>query len=66
MCWASINPFAKRAPEQNEFVVEATAISQEAVTRRSGIPTEITGPGGGAIGLLTRNFWRKAGSKIDH
>jgi hypothetical protein len=59
-----MNPFAKRA-RQNEFVVEATAISQEAVTRRSGIPTEITGPGGGAIGLLTRNFWRKAGSKID-
>ena len=64
ICWASTNPFAKRTP-QNEFVVEATAISQEAVTRRSGIPTEITGPGGGAIGLLTRNFWRKAGSKTD-
>src|ERR1035438_7594404 len=32
ICWASMNPFAKRTP-QNEFVVEATAISQEAVTR---------------------------------
>ena len=62
MCWASMNPFAKRA-RQNEFVVEATAISQEAVTRRSGIPTEITGLGGGAIGLLTPNFWRKAGAR---
>lgn len=64
ICSASMTPFAKRTP-QNEFVVEATSISQEAVTRRSGIPSEITGPGGGAIGLLTPNFWRKAGSKTD-
>jgi hypothetical protein len=64
ICRASMNPFAKRTP-QNEFVVEATAISQEAVTRRSGIPTEITGLGGGAIGLLTPNFWRKAQRKCE-
>jgi len=64
ICWASMNPFAKRTLE-NEFVVEATAINQEAVTRRSGIPTQITDLGGGAIGLLTPNFWRKACSKID-
>jgi hypothetical protein len=64
VCWASMNPFAKRT-SQNEFIVEATAISQEAVTRRSGIPTEITGLGGGAIGLLTPNFWRKAQRKCE-
>jgi hypothetical protein len=63
MCWASMNPFAKRAP-QDEFVVEATAISQEAVTRSSRIPMEFEGGvGGGAIGLLTKNLWNKATKK---
>ena len=64
ICWASLNPFANRT-SQNEFVVEATSINQEAVTRRSKIPTEITGLGGGAIGLLTPNFWHKASKKCE-
>ncbi len=37
----------------DRFLVEATSLDSEMVSERSGLPAEITGPGGGAFGLIT-------------
>jgi len=45
------------------FLVEATSLDSEAVSERSGLPAEITGPGGGAFSLITEKLKDKARSK---
>ena len=51
-------------PPGDRFVVEATALSLEAVSERSNIPNEWPkGPGGCAFGVLTKNICNKAKAK---
>lgn len=63
ICCPSRGPLAKRLPG-DRFVVEATSLSPDAVTRRSKLPNapphEI---GGRAVGLLMRSICNKAKSK---
>jgi hypothetical protein len=47
----------------NRFIVEATSLDSEMVSERSGLPTEITGPGGRAFALITEKLKAKAKSK---
>jgi len=63
ICCASRAPLFKRLPK-NQFVVEATSLDQDAVSKRSRIPKVIpAGISGGAIGLLTQNICNKAKQK---
>lgn len=63
ICCASSSPFSKRLP-RNHFVVEATSLNPDAVTKRSRIPKDMPqGVSGGAIGLLTQNICNKAKDK---
>jgi len=50
--------------QQDRFVVEATSLSLDAVTDRSGIPNEVPDDiSGGAYGLVTQNIVNKAKAK---
>jgi hypothetical protein len=63
ICCASRGPLFKRSA-QNQFVVEATSLDQDAVSKRSRIPKVLpAGISGGAIGLLTKNICNKAKQK---
>jgi hypothetical protein len=63
ICCASRAPLFKCLP-QNQFVVEATSLDRDAVSKRSRIPKVIpAGISGGAIGLLTQNICNKAKQK---
>ena len=60
-CWRG--PLFKPQP-QDRFVVEATSLSIDAVTNRSGIPNEVPDDiSGGAYGLVTQNIVNKAKAK---
>lgn len=63
LCCASRGPLVNRTPS-NQFMVEATSLSRDAVTGQSGIadevPDEITG---GAFGLLTKLILKKIWNK---
>lgn len=63
ICCASRGSLRRRLP-QDRFVVEATSLSPDAVTNRSGIRNEVPDDiRGGAIGLVTRNICYKAKDK---
>jgi hypothetical protein len=47
----------------DRFLVEATSLDSEMVEERSRLPAKITGPGGGAFGLITDKLKAKAQSK---
>lgn len=47
----------------SRFLVEATSLDSEMVSERSGLPAEITGPGGRAFALITEKLKAKAQSK---
>jgi hypothetical protein len=47
----------------NHFLLEVTSLDSEMVAKRSGLPTQITGPGGGAYGLITEKLKAKAREK---
>jgi hypothetical protein len=50
-------------PGGDRFLVEATSLDSEMVSERSRLPAKITGPGGGAFGLITDKLKAKAQSK---
>jgi len=53
----------KPRPE-DQFLVEATCLNQDAVSKRTHIPKEPSqGIGGGAVGMLTKNICNKAKDK---
>ena len=47
----------------DRFLVEATSLDSGMVSERSGLPAQITGPGGGAFALITDRLKAKAQSK---
>jgi hypothetical protein len=47
----------------SRFLGEATSLDSDMVSERSGLPAEITGPGGGAFALITEKLKAKAQSK---
>jgi hypothetical protein len=46
-----------------KFLVEVTSLDSEVVSEESGLPAEITGPGGGAFGLITNKLQAKVKAK---
>jgi hypothetical protein len=63
ICYCPRGPLRKPVPE-DRFVVEATSLSLDAVTNRSGIPNEVPDDiSGGAFGLITQNIVNKAKAK---
>ena len=49
--------------DSDHLLVEATSLDSEMVSERSGLPTQITGSGGGAFALMTKKLKTKAKSK---
>ena len=47
----------------DRFLVEATSLDSDMVAERSGLAAKITGPGGGAFGLITEKLKAKAQGK---
>jgi hypothetical protein len=45
------------------FLVEVTSLDSAVVAKRSGLPATITGPGGGAFGLITDRLFSEAKNK---
>jgi hypothetical protein len=63
LCYCWRGPLHKPL-QQDRFVVEATSLSLDAVTDRSGIPNEVPDDiSGGAYGLVTQNILNKAKAK---
>jgi hypothetical protein len=50
-------------PTANEFLVEVVSLDSAAVSKRSGLPLRIEGPGGSAYGLITENLFSVVQSK---
>lgn len=50
-------------PGGNRFLVEATSLDSKMISERSGLPAEITGPGGSSFALITEKLKAKAQSK---
>lgn len=55
--------FQCSASDSDQFLVEVTSLDSDAVAERFGLPSSITGPGGGAFGLITDKLKFKAQQK---
>jgi hypothetical protein len=51
------------SPNSDQFLVEVTSLDSEVVSKRSGLPLSISGPGGQAYGLITESLFSEVKNK---